>query len=191
MEGKDTVLVSISHAAKNNSFGLGSRGGSMGISATRDKVYTLQEKGFIKVVDSTPTGLRLQAVPLSDVPSIQKSEQEAEELVPLEELDFYTDPILRTKIRERECNKCFYSLQKITDENFTIDHVISRPEGTNSYNNVVATTKVMNTKKSNMKAEDFLRTLFRDDLLSEAEFHERLKALEQLRAWELKPNVLG
>jgi len=191
VEGKDTVLVSISHAAKNNLFGLGSRGGTMGISATRDKVYTLQEKGFIKVVDSTPTGLRLQAIPLSDVPSIQKREQEAEELVPLEELDFYTDPILRTKIREREGNKCFYSLQKITDENFTIDHVISRPEGTNAYNNVVATTKVMNTKKSNMKAEDFLRALFREDLLSEAEFHERLKALEQLRAWELKPNVHG
>jgi len=191
LEDKDNVLVSISNAAKNNAFGLGSRGGTMGISATRDKVYTLQEKGFVKVVDSTPAGLRLQAVLPSDVPSIKKIEKEVEAQIPLEKLDFYSDPVLRTKIREREGNRCFYSLQRITDENFTIDHVISRPEGQNTYNNLVATTKVMNTRKSNSKAEDFLRALFRDELLSETEFHERLKALEQLKAWELKPNVHG
>ena len=143
LEGKNNVLVSISNAAKNNSFGIGSRGGTMGISATRDKVYTLQEKGFVKVVDSTPAGLRLQAVLPSNVPSIKNIEIEAESKTPLEELDFYSDPVLRAAIREREGNRCFYSLQKITDENFTIDHVISRPEGQNTYNNLVATTKVM------------------------------------------------
>jgi len=191
LENKENVLVSISNAAKTNAFGLGSRGGTMGISATRDKVYALQEKGFIKVVDSTPAGLRLQAVLPSDIPSIKSIEEEVESQTPLEELGFYSDPALRGKIREREGNRCFYSLQKITDENFTIDHVISRPEGKNTYNNLVATTKAMNNKKSNMSAEDFLRSLFRDDLLSESEFRKRLKTLEQLKAWELKPNVYG
>lgn len=189
MEGKTDIHISISNAAKNNIFGLSGQGGTMGISSTRDKVYTLQEKGFVRVIDSTPTGLRLQAILPSDIPSIKKMNCVLEPLIPLEELDFYTDSLLRNKIRERENNKCFYSLQKITDENFTVDHVISRPEGKNTYNNLVATTKAMNNRKSNMLAEDFLRTLLREDRLSDIEFKERLTALNQLKAYELKPTA--
>lgn len=191
LENKENVLVSISSSAKSNAFGLSGRGGAMGISSTRDKVYTLQDKGFLKVVDSTPTGLRIKAVFPSEIPSIKAIEEKMEAKIPLEELDFYTEPNLRQAIRAREGNRCFYSLQKITDENFTVDHVVSRPEGKNTYNNLVATTKAMNNRKSNMSAEDFLRTLFRDDLLSESEFQERLQVLQQLKAWELKPSING
>ena len=190
-ENKDNVLVSISSAAKSNAFGLSGRGGPMGISQTRDKVYTLQEKGFIEVVDSTPTGLRLKAILPSENPAVRAEEEIKEQSVPLGELDFYTVPELRQALRNREDNKCFYSFQKITDENFTIDHVISRPEGKNTYNNLVATTKAMNNKKADMPAQDFLRSLFRDGLLSEPEFQERTIALEQLQACELKPSVNG
>lgn len=190
-ENKDDILVSISSAAKSNAFGLSGRGGPMGISQTRDKVYTLQEKGFIEVVDSTSMGLRLKAVLPSENPAVRAEEEIKEQAVPLEELDFYTVPELRQALRDREGNKCFYSFQKITNENFTIDHVISRPEGKNTYNNLVATTKAMNNKKANMAAKDFLRSLFRDGLLSESEFQERTTSLEQLQAWELKPNVNG
>ena len=190
-EDKDNVLVSVSSAAKSNIFGLSGRGGTMGISATRNKVYTLQEKGFIEIIDSTPTGLRLKAILPSQNASILAEEEAKEKAVPLEELDFYVVPELRQALRDREGNKCFYSFQKITDENFTIDHVISRPEGKNTYNNLVATTKAMNNKKANMPVQDFLRSLFREGLLSEAEFQERAAALEQLQAWELKPHVNG
>ena len=189
-EDKDNVLVSISSAAKSNIFGLSGRGGSMSISATRNKVYTLQVKGFIEVIDSTPTGLRLKAI-LPSQNASTLAEEAKEKAVPLEELDFYVVPELRQALRDRERNKCFYSFQKITDENFTIDHVISRPEGKNTYNNLVATTKAMNNKKANMPAQDFLRSLFREGLLSEAEFQERTTALEQLQSWELKPHVNG
>ncbi len=191
LENKENVLVSISSSAKSNAFGLSGRGGTMGISSTRDKVYTLQEKGFLKVVDSTPTGLRLMPVLPSEMPYIKEIEENVAAKIPLEELDFYTEANLRNSLREREGNRCFYSLQKITDENFTVDHVVSRPEGKNTYNNLVATTKAMNNRKSNMSAEDFLRSLFREDLLSESEFQERLKALQQLKVWELKPSING
>lgn len=190
-EDKDDILLSISSAAKLNYFGLSGRGGKMSISATRDKVYTLQAKGFIEVVDSTPTGLRLKAILPSQVPSIQESEEAKAKEIPLEELDFYTIPKLRQALKKREGDRCFYSLQKITDENFTVDHVVSRPEGKNTYNNLVATTKTMNTKKSNMSADDFLRLLFREGLLSEVEFQGRIKALQQLISWKLKPNIDG
>ncbi len=189
LENKENTLVSISSSAKSNAFGLGSTGGTMGISPTRDKVYALQEKGFIKIIDSTPAGLRLEAILPSQMPYIKDIGEDKRKETPLEEIDFYTNQNLREALRKREGNRCFYSLQKITDENFTIDHVISRPEGKNTYNNLVATTKTMNNKKSNICAEDFLRSLFRDDLLSETEFQERLKILQQLKAWELKPSV--
>ncbi|WP_299497226.1 HNH endonuclease domain-containing protein [uncultured Shewanella sp.] len=190
-ENKENILVSISSAAKSNAFGLSGRGGTMGISQTRDKVYTLQEKGFIEVVDSTSKGLRLKAVLPSENPAVRAEVDIKEQSVPLEELDFYAVPELRQALRDREGNKCFYSFKKITNENFTIDHVISRPKGKNTYNNLVATTKAMNNKKANMAAQDFLRSLYRDGLLSESEFQERTIYLEQLQAWELKPNVNG
>lgn len=189
LEDKDNVLVNISNAAKSNIFGLSGRGGTMSISATRNKVYTLQEKGFIEVIDSTGRGLRLKTILPSQNATLIAKEETKEQAAPLEELDFYVVPELRQALRDREGNRCFYSFQKITDENFTIDHVISRPEGKNTYNNLVATTKAMNNKKTNMPAQDFLRSLFREGLLTETEFQERTVALEQLQAWELKPHI--
>ncbi len=191
LESKENVLVSISNAAKSNAFGIGSKGGTMGISATRTKVYSLEKKGFIQIVDSTHTGLRIKPILPWENPNIKRELETAELETPLEELDFYSDPLLRRAIRERENNRCFYSFQKITDENFVIDHVVSRPEGNNSYMNLVATTKSMNNKKNDMNADDFIRSLYRDGLLSEAELKERLQALEQLTNGELKPKING
>lgn len=152
----------------------------MGISATRTKVYSLQTKGFVQIVDSTHSGLRVKPILPWDHPDIKRREEISEASTPLEEFDFYSDPALRRAIRERENNRCFYSFQKITDENFVLEHIISRPQGNNSYMNIVATTKSMNNKNGNMKADDFLRLLYRDGLLSESELTDRLQALEQL-----------
>ena len=191
MHGKENVLISISSAAKRNAFGIGSKGGTMGISATRTKVYSLQTKGFVNIVDSTHRGLRVKPILPWDHSGIKRTEEISEASTPLEKLDFYSDPALRRAIRERENNRCFYSFQKITDENFVLDHILSRPQGNNSYMNIVATTKSMNNKKGNMKADDFLRLLYRDGLLSESDLTDRLQALEQLMDGELKPQVSG
>lgn len=188
---RENVLVSISNAARTNAFGLGNKGGTMGISSTREKVYSLQKKGFIEVVDSTHGGLRIRPILPWDNPDLARKIVCPEVEKPLEELDFYTEPALRRSIRERENNRCFYSFQKITDENFVLDHVVSRPEGDNSYRNLVATTKSMNSKKDDLIAEDFVRALYRDDFLSEDELKDRLQAIEQLKAGELRPIIDG
>jgi hypothetical protein len=44
-------------------------------------------------------------------------------------------------------------------------------------------------RKGSSSAEDFLRTLDREKLLSAAEFEGRISHLERLRAGELKPDV--
>ncbi len=191
LEGKESIIVSISNAAKSNSFGLGNKGGTMGISATRNKVYTLEKKGFVKVIDSTYSGLRIKPILPWDVPDLKRQSELDKEKIPMEKLDFYSDPFLRMAILKRENNRCFYSFQKITEDNFVIDHVVSKPNGDNSYMNLVATTKAMNSKKDNMTADDFLRVLYRDGLLSEDELTDRLDALERLKAGHSKPMIDG
>ena len=75
------------------------------------------------------------------------------------------------------------------DQTYVIEHVISRPEGDNSYRNLVAACRECNNRKGAVAAEEFLRTLYRDALLERAEFEDRLVLLGKLRSGELKPVV--
>ena len=68
-----------------------------------------------------------------------------------------------------------------------IDHVISRPNGDNTYRDVVAASREANNRKGSMAVDEFLRKLFRDGFLSAAEMEERLLQLSRLRAGELRP----
>jgi hypothetical protein len=71
-----------------------------------------------------------------------------------------------------------------------IEHVQSRPEGNNSYRNVVAACRECNNRKNDSSVEDWLRTLYREEFLGPMEFEERLSHLQQLRAGLLKPEIL-
>jgi len=84
-----------------------------------------------------------------------------------------------------------YCMCKLNNNNFVIEHVVSRPNGNNSYRNIVAACRSCNNKKDNVLAEDFLRTLYRDSLISENEFKDRLNYLIRLKNGELKPDILG
>jgi len=104
-------------------------------------------------------------------------------------MDFFNVPENRILLLKRENYRCFYTLQKLDESNFVVEHVISRPAGNNSYRNLVAASREANNKKGAMSAEDYLRRLFRDSFLSEKEFRDRLHHLELLKAGELKPPV--
>jgi 5-methylcytosine-specific restriction endonuclease McrA len=105
----------------------------------------------------------------------------------LEEIDFFEVGENRSRIFQREGERCFYCLRRITSENFVIEHVASRPIGDNSYRNVVAACLQCNNRKGRSGAEDFLRTLYREALLSADDFEDRICHLESLRKGELKP----
>jgi len=70
-----------------------------------------------------------------------------------------------------------------------MEHVISRPNGDNSYRNIVAACRSCNNKKDDLLAEDFLRTLYRNSLLSEDELKDRLDYLTKLKRGELRPEI--
>jgi hypothetical protein len=110
--------------------------------------------------------------------------------VDLEQLDFFDVPENRQLILEREGHRCFYCLRKLDNQNHVIEHVQSRPEGNNSYRNVVAACRQCNNRKNASSAEDWLRTLYRDGFFGTHEFEDRLSHLQQLRAGLLKPPIL-
>jgi hypothetical protein len=70
-----------------------------------------------------------------------------------------------------------------------VEHVVSRPAGENSYRNCVAAAREANNKKGATSAEDFLRRLFRENYISEAEFQDRMLALARLKDGLLKPSL--
>jgi len=102
-------------------------------------------------------------------------------------MDFFDVPENRPLLLKREGYRCFYTLQQLDENNFIVEHVVSRPTGNNSYRNCVAASREANNKKGAMPAEDFLRRLFREGYLSEAEFQDRLHALARLKAGDLRP----
>ena len=70
-----------------------------------------------------------------------------------------------------------------------VEHVRSRPEGSNGFRNVVAACRSCNNRKGPTPARDFLRSLYRDGLINENELQLRIANLDKLEAGELRPDV--
>jgi len=154
-----------------------------------EKVASLQSKGCITVVRTNHTGRVLRLHLPSEIPGIIPLETQKGEL-DIEGMDFFNVPENRALLLKRENSRCFYMLQELDEDNFVIDHVVSRPAGDNSYRNCVAASREANNKKGSTSAEDFLRRLFREGYLNESEFQNRQHALAQLRAGNLKPPLI-
>jgi len=63
--------------------------------------------------------------------------------------------------------------------------------GRNSYRNLVSCCLECNSQKGERPAEEFLRGLYRDRRLSDAELSGRLRALDDLAAGKLIPPLPG
>jgi hypothetical protein len=184
--GLDEVTIGFKSARHKLATGVGEGGKQMSEGAVYRRLKSLQEKGCLTMVRSTHKGSVLKLLLPSEIPGIicieaPKSEPD------LESMDFFNVPENRALLLKRENFRCFYTLQKLDDSNFVVEHVVSRPVGDNSYRNCVAASREANNRKGATSAEDFLRRLFREAFLSEQEFQERLQALAQLKAGELKP----
>ena len=69
-----------------------------------------------------------------------------------------------------------------------IDHVVPRAQsGGNSYRNLVSCCRDCNAQKGQCRADDFLRSLFRERKLTERELAGRLRALDALASGNLVP----
>jgi hypothetical protein len=111
------------------------------------------------------------------------------ELRSLDDVDFFEEEEMRGSILAREGGFCFYCLCKLGRDAWVVEHVRSRPEGTNGFRNVVAACRACNNRKGSMAASDFVRKLYREGSLNADEFQDRMAALDKLEAGELLPNV--
>src|SRR3989338_6895481 len=110
--------------------------------------------------------------------------------VDIEAINFYSDSKYRATILKRENEECFYCLKKITSENYVLDHLTSQMNGgDNSYRNIVAVCHECNSKKAGKNRDEFVRSLYRDGILSKKDLGKRLATIERIINGEIKPEV--
>jgi hypothetical protein len=182
----DEITVGFKSARARLATGIGESGKPMSESSAYKKLASLQAKGCITIVRTNHSGRVLRLHLPSEIVGLI-SEPTPEPALDLETMDFFSVPENRALLLKREGYRCFYTLQQLDENNFIVEHVVSRPVGNNSYRNCVAASREANNRKGAMSAEDYLRRLFREGYLSESEFQDRLHALAKLKAGELRP----
>jgi hypothetical protein len=166
---------------------IGENGKPMSEATCYKKLQSLQDKGCLEILDSTRSGTKLRLRLPSEIPGIMPAAKASAS----SNFDFFSDAKGRAQIFAREQHRCFYCRRDLDAANRLIEHVRSRPDGDNSYRNVVAAYRACNNRKGEMAASDFIRSLYRSGLLSQEELEDRIKALSQLQEGELKPVVDG
>jgi 5-methylcytosine-specific restriction endonuclease McrA len=190
LEGKEEVVIGFKSARGRMACGIGEKGKPMSENTAYVKLQSLQEKGCLQILDTERKGRRIRLNLPCEIPGLVTARQAASR-VDLEQMDFFNDERNRPLILEREDKQCFYCLRDLNDENHVIEHVVSRPEGGNGYRNVVAACRGCNNRKLGMPAEDFLRLLYREAVLSATDLQQRLDQLARLRAGDLRPCIDG
>jgi hypothetical protein len=187
-EGKREEAIGFKSARKKLAFGIGKAGTPPSEGIMYAKLRSLESKGCINILSSERSGTRVRIVLPAEIAGLIPVVTAAMP-VPLEEIDFFTVPANRKLILEREGWQCFYCLAKLDENNHVLEHVVSRPEGDNSYRNVVAACRRCNNRKDSALAEDFLRSLYREGILSGDDLSGRLSQLGHLRVGELRPRA--
>ncbi|MFZ3139879.1 HNH endonuclease [Polaromonas sp.] len=186
IEGKREAVIGFKSARKKLAFGTGRAGTSPSEGVIYEKLRGLEQKGCVKILSTERAGTRIEVFLPSEMPGLLPVATAISDIA-LEDQDFFSVPENRKLILEREEWRCFYCLAKLDENNHVIEHVVSRPEGDNSYRNVVAACRRCNNRKSALLVEDFLRSIYRDGILSGDEFAIRIALLARLRAGELRP----
>jgi hypothetical protein len=185
---RDEIVLGFKSARLRMATGIGEKGKPMAQNTCYEKLRSLQAKGCLEIVTVERSGSRIRLRLPSEIPGVIPDPATPDAL-DLEEIDFFTVAENRTQILLREGHRCFYCLRSLSADNQVIEHVVSRPEGNNSYRNVVAACRSCNNRKGDSDAEDFFRVLYREAFLSSDEFEQRLAHLQRLRAGELRPAV--
>jgi hypothetical protein len=186
--GKDQAVLGFLSARTRMACGVGREGTPMSPHTCYVKLESLQAKGCLEILDTERMGRRIRLKLPHEIPGVIPPDS-LDPVQSLEEMDFFNTPENRKLILEREGHLCFYCLRKITPENHVIEHVVSRPEGDNGYRNVVAACRECNNRKGSLKAEDFLRMLYRTGTLNSAELESRMSQLKCLQNGEHCPVI--
>ncbi len=178
------------------------RGICLGPDAASRAVRRLTDHGALRLLECSNAGhvaeVRLPEEILADLPPKVAPAGQPEGLkrpriplgpgINLEDEDFLRINALRHAIHAREAGRCFYCLRFLTSQMKCLDHVVPRAHsGNNSYRNLVSCCQDCNSQKGPCRAEDFLRSLFRERQLTARELASRLRALDALASGKLPP----
>jgi len=178
LEGQDTRLFSIDPLSA-----------SLRLSNTKVREFlpSLDRKGCTKN-EVTRLGYKIRVLLPAELSLVELSGAPSAEPVDIETLDFFEGRKYLGPLLERESQACFYCLTKLQATDSELDHVVPGARTfDNSYRNIVVCCHPCNRKKGEQEATDFIRTLFRQGLLSELELQERIVAVESVRAGLLRP----
>ena len=181
----EEAVVGFKSARRRMACGVGEKGKPMSENTAYEKLRFLQKKGCIVILDTNREGRKIRLKLPSEIPGVVVAT--APEPPDLEAEDFFEIEENRLRILAREGHHCFYCVRQLTVDNYVIEHITSRPEGSNGYRNVVAACRECNNRKGSSTAEEWLRTLYRAGFLDAAAFQERQQGLDGLRAGKLKP----
>jgi HNH endonuclease len=187
MENVREAVIGFKSARKKMAFGTGKAGTPPSEGIVYEKLKGLERKGFLKILSSERTGTRVQICTPFEIEGLIQPEISIPEFT-IEEADFFEKPAYRTLILERDGFLCFYCKRAVDENNYVIEHVVSRPTGTNSYKNLVSSCRQCNNRKDAMSADAFLRQIYREGLLDQKELADGLESLEALKRGDLKPS---
>lgn len=184
--GKSEVVIGFKSARARLACGIGEKGKPMSENTAYVKLASLAEKGCVEILDTERSGRRIRLNLPNEIPGIIPSKTKMAQ-PNIDESDFFQHEKNRLLILDRENHQCFYCLRELNENNYVIEHVTSRPEGNNSYRNVVAACRECNNRKGNTPVEDFVRELYRGGFLTAQDLKDRIQKLEQLWRGDLKP----
>ncbi len=184
--GASEAVIGFKSARKKMAFGTGKAGTPPSEGVVYEKLKSLERKGFVKVLASERTGTKIRLISPFDIAGLIAVAPEALPLS-LEDADFFEHSHNRKLILEREGFACFYCLRSLDENNYVIEHVVSRPAGNNSYKNLVASCRQCNNRKDAGSADSHLKIIYREGLLNQTEHANRHEQLGRLVRGELRP----
>lgn len=155
--GQSDAVIGFKSARKKLGYGVGKHKTPPSEGVCYEKLGTLSGKGFIKVLGSERVGTRIHAYLPDEIPGLCDTPTN-DEIIDIEEMDFFEVPENRQAILKRENHECFYCKAILTANNSLMEHVVSRPIGDNSYRNIVASCRSCNNKKGSLEAMSFVRS---------------------------------
>jgi hypothetical protein len=188
LDGKQRITIGTRTIQARIGAGMGKEGSPPSQRVISDKLRTLERKGCIKILERSVQGTALEVLLPHEIPGVvvdtpQLSQED------IEILDFFNDPHRRLALFRREDGRCFWCLRGITEANYSLDHVSPRsgPVEDHTYRNLVACCWECNSRKQATGAEEFLRRLYRNGLLSADDHQKRVEALVALKSGRLVP----
>lgn len=186
LRGETQATISMKRDRLRLGLGIGDGTKPMSEGTFAKKTASLESKGLVSRINSGRSGTTL-LVTLPTLSTMYLDAQAKPEAPLATEIDYFWDEVGRAAILRREKFQCFYCFSTLKGIDYVMEHVVSRPEGTNDYRNIVAACQSCNNKKGNWSAEEYLRKLRREHRISEEEFDGRVSALDDLRSGRLVP----